>query len=706
MNGNSGELSLSAVRAKRARLAPLPASERSSFPPHEYDFTQAPNPSTPSRGASPNPGHTPRFDPWRMAAAIKLRSRIIGRVAGVTSVVAAIAAFLLTDYRVRMTLIAQAADTSLSSAAETEAYRPHSFNVQTLVNLMSSTELQRRVAAKLSASEDSLRGSVAVELVPNTDIVALTVSGKSKKPLVAVANLFGEEAVALGRELQSSESARMEKFCREKLIALDQQLSQANAELIRFQNAESLADPEAERQGYIKQLTDIMARSDNGRIEAELLDLQVNSLQTELLQRNPVSEKLESARNKLTDLTGRYTEIHPTVQSQRKLIAELERQAAAAGETALSSAKYSDSPQVAALYVRYMDLQTRKMTVQRELTELAKLNESLRRKVTGLSGNGLQYANLKAQVDGLQKSRALLATRQREAQLYQDHAQGYCTIFAPAKLKDVEGATRWFNGFLAALAGLILGAGGASLVVVGQEVTGGKLKTAADVKRVTGLPLLAALGDLEKMSPEEKDSWAFRTWTAISGQLNPTPNHGIVCGFISAGASEGRSTWIRLLADAAKKRGLQVLTIAAGATTTATTTQPSAETTETGTANTAGRNADSHLDLPLPLGAQDPQHSQITLPGGVWNLAHRKEWQNTLAHLRQMDNLVVLIELPPASLSESVLMAESLPQVIWLADSGKSSARETRQQLETLRHGRCRLAGAVLNHEPKPMFEL
>jgi len=98
--------------------------------------------------------------------------------------------------------------------------------------------------------------------------------------------------------------------------------------------------------------------------------------------------------------------------------------------------------------------------------------------------------------------------------------------------------------------------------------------------------------------------------------------------------------------------------------------------------------------------------AHIPLPGKVWDLAHRKEWQDSLAQLRRMDNLVLLVELPPASMPEAVLLAESLPQLIWLADSGKASVRETRQQLQTLRHAKCRLVGAVLNHEPKPIFEL
>jgi Mrp family chromosome partitioning ATPase len=86
----------------------------------------------------------------------------------------------------------------------------------------------------------------------------------------------------------------------------------------------------------------------------------------------------------------------------------------------------------------------------------------------------------------------------------------------------------------------------------------------------------------------------------------------------------------------------------------------------------------------------------------VWNLERRKQWQSALMQWRSIESLVLLVELPPASVPEAVLLAENLPQLIWLVDSGKARARETRQQLETLRHARCRLVGAVLNHEPLP----
>ena len=89
----------------------------------------------------------------------------------------------------------------------------------------------------------------------------------------------------------------------------------------------------------------------------------------------------------------------------------------------------------------------------------------------------------------------------------------------------------------------------------------------------------------------------------------------------------------------------------------------------------------------------------IPLPGWVWNLDRRREWRDALEQWRQIDNLVIFVELPPASVPEAVLLGSNLPNVVWLANSGAADAGETRTQLQTLRDARCNLVGAVLNRE-------
>jgi hypothetical protein len=86
------------------------------------------------------------------------------------------------------------------------------------------------------------------------------------------------------------------------------------------------------------------------------------------------------------------------------------------------------------------------------------------------------------------------------------------------------------------------------------------------------------------------------------------------------------------------------------------------------------------------------------LPGWVWNLERRKQWQAALGQWRAIENIVILVELPPASEPESVLLAQNLPNLIWLSDRGVVHAGPTREQLQTLRDARCNLVGSVVNH--------
>jgi protein involved in polysaccharide export with SLBB domain len=239
------------------------------------------------------------------------------------------------------------------------------------------------------------------------------------------------------------------------------------------------------------------------------------------------------------------------------------------------------------------------------------------------------------------------------------------------------------------------------------EALDSRIKTAADLERATGLPVLASLGDLGKLKPEEQVNWAFRTLTLLQGKLNSASDETLVCGIISSHHGEGRSTWINLLTSAASQRGMRVLTVATKPSKAAdedwTEVRPkSAALLPMGPATTLTKNV---LAFPTQVTEQfsDPQAQpvvHIPLPGWVWNLERRQQWRTALDHWQDIQNLVLLIELPPACQPESVLLAEHLPQVIWLASSGMAEVEETRTQLETLRHARCNLVGAVLNREP------
>src|SRR4029077_7837260 len=118
----------------------------------------------------------------------------------------------------------------------------------------------------------------------------------------------------------------------------------------------------------------------------------------------------------------------------------------------------------------------------------------------------------------LMQARKMLASRQHEAQLYEDNAEGYYRVFAPATMNDVDRKARIFKAILFGFAGFILGALAAAGFVVVGEPFDDRVKRAADLERITKQPLLVTLGDLNKMSDAQKEEWAFRAWTALSGQ--------------------------------------------------------------------------------------------------------------------------------------------------------------------------------------------
>ena len=63
--------------------------------------------------------------------------------------------------------------------------------------------------------------------------------------------------------------------------------------------------------------------------------------------------------------------------------------------------------------------------------------------------------------------------------------------------------------------------------------------------------------------------------------------------------------------------------------------------------------------------------------------------------------MVALVELTGVDQSETLLMAEEMPQLIWLARSGIARGSEATERLQTFQHAGCRFAGAVLNCEVK-----
>ncbi|MDE3084132.1 MAG: polysaccharide biosynthesis/export family protein, partial [Verrucomicrobiota bacterium] len=291
-----------------------------------------------------------------------------------------------------------------------------------------------------------------------------------------------------------------------------------------------------------------------------------------------------------------------------------------------------------------------------------------------------------------------LVSRQRTIQPFKISPPGYFRILLPAAADQAVADHPWIKIGLCSLLFGMLGIIIATGEIVLRELMDSRLKTGADLMRVTRLPLLATLGNLRRMSAGAQETWAFRTWIALQHRLGLLSEYGLICGLTSSRPGEGRSTWLRLLGQAASQRGFRVLTI---------TAPPTVETE----AASGDNDSTEALVLSAPvqvtekfIGPDAQSIVKISLPGWVWTLERRKQLQAALDLWRQIDNIAILVELPPASFPETVLLAEILPNIIWLAESGRPDAAATREQIQTLQNAHCHLVGAMLNRTPRPFL--
>jgi uncharacterized protein involved in exopolysaccharide biosynthesis/Mrp family chromosome partitioning ATPase len=686
-------------------------------------------------------------DIWRVLGAMKRHWYWLVAGAGAVGCAGLIGGYLTGKYSASIDLIQ-------IKAMATPAFQPEAFSPATLIKLIQSPELMRQVARKSQPPLDpsELADSISISHQDNTELTTLSLTGQDASQLAAVANLYAEEIVAYTKELQQAGARRSIQHYKEKVELFDREAIAKNGELATFLASNNVVNPESESEAYTKQVSELFSLQLKKESESQLADLTISSLESQLGSLNPLAEQLGAANARLVSLQAKFKDEHPLVQDTLAEIAAIEQRIKAGGTTNSSlNTQFPAGSLGGTIQREIVNLTTRKATLNKEIEQLRKQRIDIQKSNSGLSELTMRYAGMRGELESLQNSRKEFAGSLHEAELYERRSEGFFRFNTPITRDDVNTKLRIrhaiLTGFKGGVAGLLLAAGLIFLV----EMKHRTMKTVAEVERITGQRVLATLGDLSKMSEAEQDKWAFRTWTIIAGQLNMSANRGMVCGVMSSVHGEGRSTWIRLLGNAASRRGLRVLTVATKPSTTdpvkgEAETQANERSFTDAVAEAMQDSAQSGIqpastqtimmrpdspdymaldEKPLPepetlspnvlafpaevtqkFNAGELPAAHIPLPGWVWSLERRRQWQNALTHWRSVDNLVLLVELPPASVPESVLLAENLPQILWLVDSGKPDIRETKLQLEMLHHARCRIVGAVLNHEPEPIIKL
>ena len=607
-----------------------------------------------------------------------------------------------TGYWVTVQLIRRESTTPIRASLLGDAFKPRQVSVQTIVDVMQSPKLLDRVGslANPPMTGAALNRALTIKPEKETDLITVTVKDKLGIQATAdLANLYSREVVAMTAQMQSEEAAELDKFLQEQISRIDSELDAINQELLQFSRDNEFYGDDREVEAYLKQQADTELAMQTATNELDNVNFRIASTEHELSQQDPVAIKLNMARSELATVRSTYADSSPFVKSAQAKLDAIQQEIKAAGGLKTnfdSNFQYSDNTLANDLYMQLVSLRGEREGLNKQLVALAAFDAQILEKLRGVPAKSQHHAQIVARQQSLQATRDLFSGRQHEAQIYEENSPGLYRQFAPATEDSVETSNRWIKIIIATVVAFILGILGTVGVVLGRELMDLRIISGGDLRRITEVPVIARLPELESLSETQLAQWRFRTWAHVIRQLKLQNETRFTLAFTSTRPGEGKSTFIKELYVAARDRRLPVVMVI-----NSSLPEGQSKRIELATALATPELVCQHVlstpEVPLELHfASDWQ----------WTLENRNRWERAARLWNQLEAMALFVELPPMTDLDAVLAAELMPITIWVAMSGGLQQRDLAESLEMVEAGEVRLAAAMLNQEPPALAKL
>jgi hypothetical protein len=151
------------------------------------------------------------------------------------------------------------------------------------------------------------------------------------------------------------------------------------------------------------------------------------------------------------------------------------------------------------LYLDLVQYQNEKKALEKQMDELEKLRTGERSKLDAIPEKAAALAQLELKKQSLETAHSLLYSRLREAQLFEDNAPGYYSIFAPASPDSVTSSSKLVKTALFTIGGGIFFTIVTTLAALASELLDPRLRTPWEAAKAFDAKLLASFpkGELD-----------------------------------------------------------------------------------------------------------------------------------------------------------------------------------------------------------------
>lgn len=544
-------------------------------------------------------------------------------------------------------------------------------------------------------------------------IVSLAVSASTPELARQRTNTLLEVYQQRLNELRQADSTSRKQFSQKELNQARERLSQAQIALARFKQSTGLVNSEAQTQGIVTAINNLTTVQAQVLAQAQASENRIRVLSTRLsltpnqairslgLGENQnyqfVRSKLAEVDAQLVKLRATFTDNHPTVQKLLSERDELQRKlqdyiAQSAGGTRVDTTVSTGTDGRATLIQQLVLAESEATGQQRQAEqlqrEIAKLNAALK----SLPASQAQLLELQRQVDvaeGVYKGLV--------AQVQQNNINAFDTypnvqVLDPAKVDSKPSGPKRSITVLSGLMASLIG----SIALVLFLESRNPLLSPKDLQSIK-FPIVVRIPRLRNSGL----SWQVGTETEVEFQrlasaisLQPLNDRRLL--ITSAIMGEGKTTVTLGLARALADLGFRVLLV-----------DGDFRKAELSRRLGYGRERESADAVRLANEVQQPISVEPsldllpTLPkqGKIVELVRRGRFEQSLAVAESADNYdYVLVDSAPVSLtSETALMANVVPNVLFVVRPGTSYSNSVNESLDQLDQHRAKILGLVIN---------
>ncbi|MDP2626481.1 MAG: polysaccharide biosynthesis tyrosine autokinase [Candidatus Rokubacteria bacterium] len=370
---------------------------------------------------------------------------------------------------------------------------------------------QRRALAELQQAR--------VRFTPQGEsgIVAITAEASKPRASLDIANTYIEALLSRTRSFNVDDTKVTREFLEQQHAQVSQALGQSDGALRQFTLARSGIKPPARNAETVQRLAQVeqtlaeiqanknMSQNRLAAMKAKLDALPVpapSAPRVAAPRPPPPSQRIQILRGKLASLERQlleyeslYTDRHPRVAGTRRQIDEVRAELGDAVKdmpqvAAASSASAVPAQDRAAFAETVAALESSVMALGAQEEALRDQGATLRRSLSGLSRDEMEYTRLSSDNESNRRLQAVLSEKMTAARMREQGEMKVVKVidppqapFAAANQKRLK-----FLGVALALA-LVIGAG----VPVAVEYFNRPVQTEQDVRQLTGLPVLSTI---------------------------------------------------------------------------------------------------------------------------------------------------------------------------------------------------------------------